>query len=255
MEACNLSDLGTKGSLYTWRGPIFNGGQRIYERLDMAISNEDWRLMFTEAQVKVLNRVYYSYHHPIVVSLDNDFVEKIPKPFRFETKHSKEKYRGLIRLEKKLQEELKNILRQEELMWFQRSRTMWLVDDDRNTKYYHLKTVNRRRKNKIIMIKDDNGEWIDDSEKIKKHVNEKFQKLFSIGDKWSYWSQTMITFKSILEEELVKTGNNISKEEIRKVMFDMKSWKAPGPDGFPVGFCQKSRGVVGDTVCEFVSKM
>lgn len=62
-----------------------------------------------------------------------------------------------LRLENKLQGELKTILRQEELMWFQRSRVMWLADGDQNTKYYHLKTVNRRRKNKIITIKDDSG--------------------------------------------------------------------------------------------------
>ncbi|XP_058784135.1 uncharacterized protein LOC131658903 [Vicia villosa] len=57
MEACNLSDLRARGSSYTWRGPIYHSGQHIYERLDRDISNEDWRLMFTEAQVKVLTSV------------------------------------------------------------------------------------------------------------------------------------------------------------------------------------------------------
>lgn len=85
MESCNLSDLGAKGSNYTWRGPIYHGGQRIYEMLDRAISNEEWRLLFTETQVKVLTRDDFSDFHPIMISLKTDFMERIPKPFRFES--------------------------------------------------------------------------------------------------------------------------------------------------------------------------
>lgn len=41
IEACNLSDLGAMGLRFTWRGPIYQGGQRIFERLDRAVSNEE----------------------------------------------------------------------------------------------------------------------------------------------------------------------------------------------------------------------
>lgn len=34
----------------------------------------------------------------------------------------------------------------------------------------------------------------------------------------------------------------------------MKPWKAPGPDGFPVGFYQKSWDVVCRDLCDFVRK-
>jgi hypothetical protein len=53
---------------------------------------------------------------------------------------------GLKRLERKLHDELNDILKKEELMWCQRSRAKWLSDGVRNTKYYHIKTVVRRRK-------------------------------------------------------------------------------------------------------------
>lgn len=51
-----------------------------------------------------------------------------------------DKFLGMKTLEKKLHLELNFILKQGEIMW----RTKWLVDGDRNTKYYHLKTINRR---------------------------------------------------------------------------------------------------------------
>jgi hypothetical protein len=49
---------------------------------------------------------------------------------------------------------------------FQRSRAKWLADGNRNARYYHLKTVSRRRRNNVIMLRDDQGEWIDDNEQL-----------------------------------------------------------------------------------------
>lgn len=38
-------------------------------------------------------------------------------------------------------------------------------------------------------------------------------------------------------------------------MFEMKPWKAPGPDGFLVGFSQCTWDVVGDTVTKHIQKV
>lgn len=79
-------------------------------------------------------------------------------------------------LEKKLQHELNELLQQEELMWFQRSRANWLRDGDHNTKYYHLKVVQIRRWNKIFVIKYDNGHYMDDEKHIKDIFVEHYKK-------------------------------------------------------------------------------
>lgn len=83
-------------------------------------------------------------------------------------------------------------------MWFQRSRAKWLVDRERNTKYYHLKTVNRRRNNKNFMIKDDSRKWIEDRDQIKSLVNEFYKKLFSLGGNCNSWKQTNLSFPRIM---------------------------------------------------------
>jgi exonuclease III len=63
MNQCRLMDCGAIGPKYTWRGPTFHDGERIFERLDRALSNDEWRLGFPNAVVKVLPRVNFSDHH------------------------------------------------------------------------------------------------------------------------------------------------------------------------------------------------
>lgn len=40
--------------------------------------------------------------------------------------------------------------------------------------------------------------------------------------------------------------------KLKRALFDMKSWKAPSPNGFPAVFYQKSWDIVGKNVCRFV---
>ncbi|XP_058782174.1 uncharacterized protein LOC131656479 [Vicia villosa] len=84
LQMCKLTDLEARGPKFTWRGPVFHGGQRIYEKLDRAVSNDEWRLLFPEAFVKVLMRVEFSDHHPIIINLKEDKHVKYHRPFRFE---------------------------------------------------------------------------------------------------------------------------------------------------------------------------
>lgn len=55
--------------------------------------------------------------------------------------------------ELELRKEIEKVLKHEELLWFQKSRSNWLLNRDRNTKYSHSHTLARHRKNKIEGIK------------------------------------------------------------------------------------------------------
>lgn len=84
MDDCQLMDLGAVGTHFTWRGPLFNGLERVFERLDRALRNSSWRLRFSEAYVKVLPRVDFLDHHPLVIYLFGSVVVGVPRIFRFE---------------------------------------------------------------------------------------------------------------------------------------------------------------------------
>lgn len=54
MSSCKLMDLGSIGSRFTWRGPQWQGYDRIFKRLDRALCNVEWRLRFSDAFVSTL---------------------------------------------------------------------------------------------------------------------------------------------------------------------------------------------------------
>lgn len=61
-------------------------------------------------------------------------------------------------------------------MWQQKSRAKW-VKDDRNTKYYHLKTITRKMKNEIHMLRNQHGSWVEDQELLKSMAKEDLNRL------------------------------------------------------------------------------
>ncbi|MCH90293.1 endonuclease/exonuclease/phosphatase family protein [Trifolium medium] len=44
INACKLMDVGSVGARFTWMGPLYQGQSRIFERLDRALCNDEWRL-------------------------------------------------------------------------------------------------------------------------------------------------------------------------------------------------------------------
>ena len=66
----------------------------------------------------------------------------------------------LLNLENDLLRDLDTVLNQEEEIWALKSRVNWMIQGDRNTAFYHVSTLVRRKRNKILSIKDSMGEWI-----------------------------------------------------------------------------------------------
>lgn len=81
IEKCGLLDLGAIGSKYTWRDPIYNGGQQIFERLNRALGNDTWKLQYPKEYVKVLPRLEFSNHHPLLICPIQSFEEEASNLF------------------------------------------------------------------------------------------------------------------------------------------------------------------------------
>lgn len=73
-------------------------------------------------------------------------------------------------------ENMKN-LEQEEMYWFERSHTNWLLKGDNNTSYFHKIANGRRRKSSIITL-EKNGTIIEGDSNLLNHATEYYTDLF-----------------------------------------------------------------------------
>jgi hypothetical protein len=76
-----------------------------------------------------------------------------------------------------LHNRLSQLLREEELKWYQRSKAKHLLEGDSNTKYFHLLANGRHRKNRIYQL-EDVGRTISGDEELKKYNTPFYKGLF-----------------------------------------------------------------------------
>ncbi|KAK4282132.1 hypothetical protein QN277_013544 [Acacia crassicarpa] len=161
----------------------------------------------------------------------------------------------LCSLEKELQAELDLVLRREELKWFQKARTEWIAKGDRNTRFYHLKAKMRHRRNSILMLKDEHGNWIDYENALRDMVVSYFQNLYQAVDSDFNWLTTVTSFPPLVPELLKNLGAVPLNEEIKRALFSLGAFKAPGFDGYPPIFFQSKWNIVGESLCNFVKSV
>ena len=77
-------------------------------------------------------------------------------------------------------------LLKEEIMWNQRSRALWIKWGDRNTKFFHATTSQRRRRNRIVGLQDLDGVWQEDQGRIESTILEYFANIFKSDHRSSF---------------------------------------------------------------------
>jgi hypothetical protein len=73
---------------------------------------------------------------------------------------------------------LMQLLRDEEIKWYQRSKANNLLQRDSNTKYFHLAANGKRRKSQIFQL-EDGDRIIKGEEPLKSYIMDYYKKLFS----------------------------------------------------------------------------
>ena len=156
----------------------------------------------------------------------------------------------LLNLENDLLRDLDTMLNQEKELWAIKSRVNWMFQGDRNTAFYYVSTLVRRKRNNIVAIKDLVGEWISLEKDIKELVRSGYSAIYTMSfSSASCLPPTITPWQTRLsEEEKCGISGGASEEEIKAVLRLLKPFKAPGPDGLHAIFFQRFWLTVGNSV-------
>ncbi|XP_026447948.1 uncharacterized protein LOC113348402 [Papaver somniferum] len=125
---------------------------------------------------------------------------------------------------------------QENTLMRLRSRAKWIKDGSTNTAYFHARIKIRQERNTISELENANGNIINDQSQIADTLVKHFQQKFEAQDV-DVSEKLLDVIPSVITDEYQEMLDSIpTTEETKKVVFEMDSDSAPGPDGFPGSF-------------------
>lgn len=154
--------------------------------------------------------------------------------------------------EKELRKKIEDLWKKDAMFWQQRSRVKWLQLGDRNSRFFHLTTLQRRQRNQIERLKDANGVWRCDPKDLGGLIKTHFQKIFNTPPERDF-EDVLSLIETVISSEINDALTKpVLREEVRNAVFQMAPLKAPGSDGFPGLFYQTYWDIVGDEVVQAV---
>jgi hypothetical protein len=129
--------------------------------------------------------------------------------------------------EQKIEQRIVELSFCEEVMWRQRARVQWLKEGDKNTKFFHQKASNRKKKNCITRLVKDDGTVCDNSPALEQHAKEFFVDL--------YQAEAVIGIEEVLSHVPCKVTGEMNEilnapysgKEVKEALFQMFPTKAP----------------------------
>lgn len=118
------------------------------------------------------------------------------------------------------------------MIFKQKSRENWLMEGDKNSKFFHASTLIRRCRNHIGVIKEKDN-WLAGKKDIGPYFLKEFSKLYESNIPVLPSDLSNLITLCISEEDNKGLIQIPSCDEIKEIVWSMHPLKSPGPDGFP----------------------
>jgi hypothetical protein len=144
-----------------------------------------------------------------------------------------------IEFKNQLNAMIASLLREEELKWYQRSKSKFILKGVSNTRYFHSVANGRHRKKSIHSLIQDEG-TIEGLDNLKLYITNYYKNLFGSPEEGNFYMDE--TRMEDIPQVSIEQNNLLTvvylEEEVRKAIFQMEHNKAPGLDGFLAEFYQ-----------------
>ncbi|XP_056850253.1 uncharacterized protein LOC108824527 [Raphanus sativus] len=227
----SLMDMSYQGPKLTWSNKRDN--DLICKKLDRTLMNEAWIQSFPQAYC-VFEAGGCSDHLRCRIVIKEGTV-KVRKPFKFVNAAADLPEKPILRNLSKdhIGDIVKNL---EEKILSQKAKVHWLGIGDGNNKQFHRAAKAREVRNAIREIHKEDGTIVETQEEIKEEAVRHFSTFLSHKPE-DFVGIAEDELKQLLDFECDETDmrlldNEVSEEEIKKVLFSMAADKSPGPDGF-----------------------
>nr|GEX19049.1 RNA-directed DNA polymerase, eukaryota [Tanacetum cinerariifolium] len=273
LESARLVEVKVEGYSFTWSHP----SAAKMSKLDRFLVTDGILLLFPSITALCLDW-HLSDHRPILLhEVHTDFG---PIPFRFYhswfrldgfdymmehgwRSFSHSDSNGMIRFKKKLQD-LKIIIRRwvkdrksqqfgvkntliSELRDIEKALNQGNVSDtvlrDENSKFFHG-IINKKRSQLSIRGVFVDGLWCTDPCKVKETFRNHIQARFNQPSLGRFKLNSVFTNR-LSPDQVVDLDSNVSRDEIRKAVWDCGENRSPGPDGYTFEFFGNFRALLG----------
>jgi len=124
-------------------------------------------------------------------------------------------------IEASLQKEYNDVLKQEEILRYQKSRENLVKLGNRNTCFFHTQTLVRRKRNKIQGLFLENGQWSTDDVILQAKAINYFKQLFEVDHSTTPSTLLVNDMPRLSEQCRDSLTTPVLKEEVRRVVFSM----------------------------------
>ena len=136
--------------------------------------------------------------------------------------------------------------------WGKLARKSWLVDGDRNSRFFHQSAVHRKQRCSIVRLKDDAGVWLEQLPLIQQKFIDDFSSRFASERHSRIVSLNNLACHTVTAQDNLDLIRPVTENEIHTTLFGMDPYKAPGPDGFGASFFQDHWPYIKDQLCSAI---